>query len=466
MPAPATHSAIGPFARINEIMSLMTDDISLDRARQLEAEHTALLRVIESKRNEMATIGRWAGIGHDDIEEALRNDMPIEEFRAQAFARKSDEAGQIRTSAVHGRVEFGRDANETLTKSIEDTLVARMTGKAPEGAAREFMGRSLLELGSTLLQARGERVSWSNRDQLVERIMARGMHTTSDFPTLLSAAGNRVLAEAYTVAQSPLKALARKRTRVDFRDVTGVNLSEPPRLLRVNEAGAVTHGTRAEETRPLYKIEEFARIFSITRRAIINDDLNAFGDALSAFGRGAAHTEADILADLFLANSGNGVTLWDGKSLYHSDHANKAPSGSLLSVDALGRSRQAMREQTDIDGKTKINVTPRHLVVGPELEMKAEQILTAIAAAQVDDVNPFSNKLTLHVEPRFSGTAWRLFADPAQMPCIEYAYLDGQEGPQLAMKEGWTTLGQEFRAVLDFGAGIVEYRGTFMDAGA
>ena len=38
-----------------------------------------------------------------------------------------------------------------------------------------------------------------------EEMMTRAaMHTTSDFPELLTGAGNRVLANAYTAAQSPL----------------------------------------------------------------------------------------------------------------------------------------------------------------------------------------------------------------------------------------------------------------------
>lgn len=411
----------------------------------------------------LADIARRSGCSEADVAAAIEDGTSLDVFRTRAFDAMAARSESLRTGyAAHpGHREGGVPA------AIGAALYARMSGKPPEGQAREFMGRSLLELGTTLLEVRGERVRWSDRDQLAEQVMTRngGGHTTSDFPALLTQAGNRVLAEAYEAAGTPLKLLARRRTRSDFKPVTGVHLSEAPRLERVNEQGEIKHGSRGEESRPLYKVETFARLFSLSRNAIINDDLNAFADALSAFGQGAAQTENDELVALFLANGGAGATLFDNKSLYHVDHGNigAAAGAGALSVDALGAGRQALRQMKGLDGITPINVTPKHLVVGPELETAAEKVLTALNATQTQDANPFPGKLTLHVEPRFAGNAWRLFADPGAMPCIEIAYLAGREGPQLSFREGWSTLGVEFRAVLDFGCGLREWRGTYLN---
>jgi hypothetical protein len=43
----------------------------------------------------------------------------------------------------------------------------------------------------------------------------------------------------------------------------------------------------------------------LSRQAVINDDLGAFADSNTAFGRAAAQTEADLLVALLTANSGN-----------------------------------------------------------------------------------------------------------------------------------------------------------------
>lgn len=59
-----------------------------------------------------------------------------------------------------------------------------------------------------------------------------------------------------------------------------------------------------------------------------------------------------------------------------------------------------------------------------------------------------------------------LFADPAILPVLEYSYLSSAQGPQMASREGWDVLGMEFRVVLDFGCGAVDWRGGFFNPGA
>jgi Mu-like prophage major head subunit gpT len=244
-------------------------------------------------------------------------------------------------------------------------------------------------------------------------------------------------------------------------------LSEAPRLAEVKEGGEVKHGARSESAES-FRLKTYARIFSLTRPAIINDDLGAFADSASAFGKGAAQTEADLLASLLTANSGNGANLADGSPLYGTgaNRVNRAAAGDVINVTTLGAGRQALRSMKDLDGVTPINATPRHLVVGPALETTAEQFLHSISAVQADAVNPFAGALTLHVDPRLAGNAWRLFADPSEVATIVVAYLNGADGPQVDQRLGWDVLGLEIRAVLDFGCGVNDFRGTYMNPGA
>ena len=125
-----------------------------------------------------------------------------------------------------------------------------------------------------------------------------------------------------------------------------------------------------------------------------------------------------------------------------------------------------MRSQKGLDGVTPVNATARYLLVSATKETEAETVLAAIYPATTGNVNPFTGRLELLVEPRLSGNPWYTFADPAAMPVLEYAYLSSAPGPQMTSREGWDVLGMEFRVVLDFGAGVVDHRGAYRNAGA
>lgn len=297
-----------------------------------------------------------------------------------------------------------------------------------------------------------------------EETLTRAMHTTSDFPELLTASGNRVLANAYQVAQSPLKSLARQRTASDFRAMSILKISEFSGLQKVTEAGEIKAMTTGE-AKEGYSLETFGGTFALSRKALINDDLSAFARWGEMMGRAAAETEAAQLLTLLTQESGAGPIMGDGVRLFHADHGNLSISADSPSESSLSAARLAMRTQKGLDGKTPINVVPKFLLVGPALETWAEKLLTAINAVTTEDVNPFGGRLSLLVEPRITGNSWYIFADPATAPVLEYAYLSSAPGPQLSSRDGWETLGREFRVVLDFGCGAVDHRGVYRNAG-
>ncbi len=240
---------------------------------------------------------------------------------------------------------------------------------------------------------------------------------------------------------------------------------EAPLLEKLNEHGEIKAGTMAD-AREAYKVETWARKIGVTRQVLVNDDLGAFSDLARRMGQAAAETEARILVTLLEAGSGNGPTLSDGKTLFHADHGNKAGTGAAISDATLSAARLALRTQKGVEDRT-IRVTPRNLLVPPALETTAEKWLASIAPATAADVNPFSGSLSLVVEPRLSSaTRWYVTADPGEIDGLEFAYLSGAEGPQVESRSGWDVDGVEIRVILDFGAGFIDHRGWFMNAGA
>jgi len=443
------------------------DDLSADDLADDAGDRSPVARRVMSDRHarQAYDIAARHSLDAEWARRAIAGGVTLREFRAEALDEAGKRADRTRINP-RSRIGFDDDPSGSLGNAIGGALYSRMTGKPPEGPAVEWRGRSLLEMGAALLEARGERVSWRNRSALAGQIFARagGQHTTSDFPILLQQSSNRVLLDSYKAAQSPLLLLAKRRDAVDFRPMTAVKLSEAPKLEKVLEGAELKYGTRAE-AKESFRIFPFGKIFTLSREAIINDDLGAFADTSTAWGRAAAETEASELTALLAANSGDGANLDDNSPLYATTRGNKAASGGAISVGTLGVARKAMREFKGLDGKTPISVTPKHLVVGAAKETEAEQVLATLAATQVAEQNPFGGKLTLHVESRLTGNAWRLFADPSELAVIQIAYLNGQDGPVIETHPGWETLGTEFRVVMDFGCGLVEWRGTYLNSG-
>jgi hypothetical protein len=103
------------------------------------------------------------------------------------------------------------------------------------------------------------------------------------------------------------------------------------------------------------------------------------------------------------------------------------------------------------------------------LETAAEKLLATIQPTHSADVNPFSGKLELVVDPRLdvvSPTAWYLATDPGLIDTLEYSYLETEAGPTITTREGFEVDGLQMRVRLDYGAAVLDWRGLYRSAGA
>lgn len=413
---------------------------------------------------EIRSIARVAGLDQTWIDGHIDSGSDADTARRAAFdalAIRSNTA-PIRTEQV--RVEMGEshDNPEARCRAMAEALYARITPSHPlSEPARRYAYATPVDMAKELLTLRGHATLGLSPASLV----TRALHTTSDFPLILGDTVGRVLRAAYQAAPSGIRLLGRQTTAKDFRTVSKVMLGEAPILEKLSEHGEIRAGTLAE-AREAYRVETFARKIGISRQVLVNDDLGAFTDLARRMGQAAAETEARLLVGLLEANSGSGPTLADGKALFDGSHGNRAAKGAAISDDSLSAARLALRTQKGLTDLV-VRVTPKYLLVSPHLETEAERWLATVAPTKALDVNPFSQVLTMVVEPRLSSASrWYVTADPGEIDGLEYAYLSGNEGPQVVSQAGWDVDGVEIRVILDFGAGFVDHRGWYMNQGA
>ncbi len=411
---------------------------------------------------EIRALAETLNLGTDFAEEMIAAGASVEGARAAAQLRVTRATARPSPQA---RVTIGADHSDpaAIVQRAGEALYARANPRHQlSEPARPYANLTTLDIARDCLRRAGLQTTALSPIETI----TRALHTTSDFPLIFADTANRALRAAYDAAPATLKQAARQTTAKDFRAKTSVQLGEAPTLEKVNEHGEYQYGSMAEAAES-YKIDTFGKIIGLTRKAIVNDDLGAFTDLAAKLGQAAAEFEAQFLVDLLESGAGNGPTMSDGNPLFHATaHKNKAASGAAPDETTLSDARLAMRKQKGLSDKP-INVTPRFLLVAPDLETVAEKLLAAIQPTKSDDVNPFGGKLDLLVEARLSSTTrWYLIADPARIEGLEYAYLQGAEGPQTETRAGFEIDGVEVKVRLDFGAAFLDWRSWYLNPGA
>lgn len=401
------------------------------------------------RRSDIRGLVRSAGLCPELADQLIDQEADMTAAKAAVF----DSLEQSRRSAPVVRVHGSNEDPATIRTRQAEALAYRMGGleELPE-ASRTYADVSLMDMARESVERMGTSTRGMSRDEVLHRAAAHG---TSDFAlTVMDATGKTAMA-SYRAAESPLKALCRKQTLRDFKTSTAIRLGEMGELEEMAENGEFTANSRAEEGESI-NLKTFGRRIDLTRNLIINDDLNLLSDTVRAFGEAAAQTEAAILVAMLTGNP----DMRDGTPVFDGSRGNIGGTAGLPSKATLTENREAMRLRTGTDGKTIIDAPPRYLLVPADLETEAEEILTAIQPGTTADVNPFAGKLRLLVEPRLPSGTWYLFADPARLACLRYAYMSGAEGVQVQRRESWDTLGLSFRGFLDFGAGWLDWRGA------
>ncbi len=431
-------------------ITMETDEQTIERPQEPQTETRAAVNA------EIRTIAQTADLSRAWADAQIDAEATAEEARRAAFEAMRTRSTETAPRTTRARITFDHDAPEVVAERAGEALFARIHPEHElSGEARRFAGRRIPDLARDVLQLRGFATTSATDDTVI----TRALHATSDFPEILGNALGRSLRRSYDAASEGARRLARQTTARDFRDKKAIMLGASPALEKVEEHGEYSFGT-IDEAAESYKLDTFGKIFGISRQALVNDDLGAFDRIAGNMGAAAKAFEAAQIAGLIAANP----TMSDGKAVFEAaSHKNRSTSsGSTVAniTTDLNTARLAMRRQKGLAGEA-INVVPKFVLVPPELETAMEQALSQVQATKTSDTNPFAS-LSLIVDPRLTNTGqWYLAADPSQIDGLEYAYLEGAQGPQIETKAGFEVDGLMVKVRLDFGAGWIDWRGWY-----
>lgn len=421
---------------------------------------TALRAQVAEEHVKIRKAVRAAGLDESFADELCQRCASIDEARTAIF---DELAARYERTATRSHVaSITHDAVDKRIDAMTASLLHQMQpARYQDDVASEWRGMKLSRLAEECVRLAGMRRPTSPNE------LVRFALSTADFPSVLANVANKTLLDAYQYAAPSYRRWARQSTAPDFKQINRVRIGEFPAFEQLAEGGTIRFGSPAE-SREVYAVATFARGIVITREMIINDDLGAIDQLFRGIGVQAAVLENKTVYAILNTNP----AMSDGVALFHANHGNLASSGGTISVDTVGAGRAAMMVQKGLDGATPLNIAPRFLIVPAALATKAEAFVTAgnVIYTKQADVNPFAGRLEVVSDAMLdtqSATAWYLAADSMLVPTIEYAYLEGAQGPQVERVENPDdTLGIKIKAWLDFGAKAIDWRGLYKNAGA
>ncbi|MDP1665517.1 MAG: HK97 family phage prohead protease [Methylobacter sp.] len=394
--------------------------------------------------NAIRKFGKMSRSSQATIEEFITRGVDLDTARERMLESWSKEVDSecIRGDAGIGSVEsFGGhgDVREAITDGL--LLRAGIKVEKPHVASRDFQNTSIVQIAGMLLRDRGDYGS----DQSPSNILKRAM-SASDLPYILENIANKAMIGGFAEVATTHDQFVSFRQVIDFKEQSRLalssfeNLQETPELSEVQYSGL----TDSKET---YKIKSYQRAISFSRQMLINDDLSQLTDMPARMGASAKRTESDLVYSILTDSH----VMADTIELFHASRGNLIDD--VLDAVGLGAAISILRKAKDIGNRGYLGLRPAWLIVSPDQELAALQILASLSNPTANaNAVPGSDfaKIKLIVEPRIeSATDWYLLGEGVER--IEVGQLN-DNGISFETENNFSTDAMNMKVRLDCGA--------------
>jgi len=426
-------------------------------------------------------------IANSGLPAAARQKLLAQRYRtpAEVVEAIEKERAYLASLAQEAVIQIGntppRQAQITVGASglerLEQALEALIRGVRPPSGVQPLSGiRELYNLLSGDYEMTGvfqpQRVYLANVN-------------SSTMANLVANVMNKVLAQEFSEYPQWWQPFV---TQMDFnslQDIRWITLGGVGELPTVPEGAAYTELNWGDK----YETASFVKkggYLGITIEAIDKDDTNRLRAAPRALAQAAWLTVGKAISNIFTANTGAGPTLSDGLPLFHAAHGNLG--STALSYSSWVAARNAMRKQSEVGSGERLGflTAPRYLLVPPDLEVTALQILasthdysyTLANGLGPGPINVFSEGETADLRLRSArervvvvdlwsdANDWAAVADPRLYPSIGLGYRYGR-APEIYSVSS-PTAGLMFsndvmpiKVRFFFAVGPVDYRGLY-----
>lgn len=453
---------------IHTSIDTQEDNTRMDQEKTLEVQEVKstpvetgltqadLQKAMEQERKRTSEItALFRDFDVEGADEAIVMGVSVDEARAMVM-------DQLRARNKGVSVTMGEAESDKFRAAAQDAVLMAAGIPVADAApgAQELRGHSMVELARESLQREGLKANFGDNMELARA----AINSTSTFPAIMSNLANKSVMVGFNEAETTYQIWAGKGSNRDFKEAARYALSEAGNLELVPEGGQFQQDSLGEASART-KVATYGKLFSLTRQAIINDDLGLFSKIATKYGSAAKR----LVNKMVYAQLTGNVKMQDNVALFDAKHGNVATTGEALSVKAIAKAITAMRRQKGITGDATLNITPKYLVVPPELEVTAYQIVNSTAAVDGVNssvVNPYKGRFVVVADAELTDPdAWYLVADASQHDTIDVTYLNGVETPRLETRQGFEVDGIEYKVAFDVGVDAIDFRGLYKNAG-
>lgn len=423
----------------------------VNKTQTVTVDNTAQVQADLNKRNaDIKAVFAPFGSAHSDLLVECLGDLSI--TAEQAKDKLLAKLGANTTPSAAPTAYAGN--GNIVGDSVKQSLLARagIDKDQSNTKANAYSGMSLRELARASLADRGVSVAGQNAMGIVGLAFT---HSSSDFGQILIDVAHKSLLKGWETATENFDQFTSRGTLTDFRSAKRVGLGDFGYLPQVGEGEEYTYGTIGDEGASV-ALATYGQLFSITRQAILNDDMHLLTKIPEKMGQAARATIAKLVFALLTGNA----KAQDGKALFDASHKNTI-TNAVLDLANIDKGIQMMNGFVNSRGEP-LAIEPEFMLLPTSMYTRGLQLIKSASVEGADAnsgiINPLRDIVTPVKSARLQAAdekSWYLINKEA----IEVSYLDGIDTPYMEQQNGFTVDGVATKVRIDAGVNVIDYRG-------
>jgi hypothetical protein len=480
--------------------TISPDDLDAKLKRMETLERAAAVREAQIRVSETLAKSTLPEPVKARVRKDFADQMPTQE---QIDARVKEEVELLGALSKSGEVRGFGEAGRVLVDS-KDKLQAAMDklfGVTPEGFGRALEAAPFMSAGTVarikeslqpdaeaakgIVAFRGLRDAyaqitgdWDVSGRVPTRMQrVSEAQFSADWPNILGNTLYRRMLMDYAEAQYNERTISSYGSAVDFRTKEVTILDYFPDIATVDpENEDYQEIAKLNDAKVSYAVIQKGNILTITRKTIINDDLNQVSKLVGRMGRSFRRTLARFIWNFWISNAAYDV---DATAWFHTNHGNTG--STALSADATGAAEVLAKiiqlaDMTEQGSGEKLGLPPLD-----SLYLDVPHALYAVAL-RLNNAPEFGagvantvyhrfgmNGERINVNPLFTDvTDWGVHVAPgaAGRESIQVDFLQGREEPEFFLAD-MPTVGQmfygdkiQYKGRHEYGGDVMDFRGA------